>query len=90
MSGRGCEPPEIIRHHTEIPLNRCPLNNIGLSVQRKEFKQDSVTLSNLIESFIHVKNIETFCTMRNYAIPFSIYEIKLFGKVNNVFLESDI
>lgn len=55
-SGQEFDPPVAIRHHVEVPLSRCPLNEEGLSLLHARLDPKSVTLGNLIDSYLHVKS----------------------------------
>ena len=57
--GTMYEPPLTIRHHTEVPLYRCPLNDAGMAALRSHINPQTVELNNLVDSFIRVKMIVT-------------------------------
>lgn len=54
-SGREFDPPVAIRHHVEVPMSCCPLNEEGLSLLQAQLNPKCVTLENLIDSYLHVK-----------------------------------
>lgn len=58
-SGAEMDPPVVIRHHVEVPLGRCPLNEEGLALLRAQVDPTFVTLDNLIDSYLRVKSFVT-------------------------------
>ena len=58
-NGAEVDPPVEIRHHVEVPLGRCPLNEEGLSLLRDQVDPAYVTLDNLIDSYLRVKSFVT-------------------------------